>query len=83
MPQYKLVSFNITTNIPVEAAVNILENILKRNNSLNTQEIHELLLTLDIVLKQNNFMADKKFFIQEKGLAMRSPLLGLLVYIYF
>ena len=85
LPSYKLVSFdivNLYTNIPVLETIEILKNNLIKTAILNRQQIDELISLLQIVLKQNYFTYDKRFFIQEDGLAMGSPLSGLLAEIY-
>ena len=85
LPSYKLVSFdivNLYTNIPIQETIEILQNNLLNTAILNPQEINELILILRIVLKQNYFTFDGKFFKQGEGLAMGSPLSGLLADIY-
>ena len=83
--QHKFVSFDITnlyTSVPIQATMNILKINLEKTGNLSSQEIYELLILLEVILKQNYFTFDNRFFIQEEGLAMGSPLSGLLVDIY-
>ena len=85
IPQYKFVSFDITnlyTNVPVKETIEILTNNLNEVAQLGTQEINELIKLLTVVLEQNYFTFDNDFFIQNDGLAMGSPLSGLLADIY-
>ena len=85
LPRYKLISFdiiNLYTNIPILETIDILRTVLIRTAILNIQQINELLSVLKILLLQNYFTYDGKFFIQEEGLAMASPLSGLLAEVY-
>ena len=84
-PNYKIASFDITnlyTNIPVQETINILEKQLVDANTLSPQQIKECVELLQVILKQNYFMFNNRYFIQEEGLAMGSPLSGLLSDIY-
>ena len=49
---------------------------------MNTQTINELINLLEVVLKQNYFTFNGSFYIQDDGIAMGSPLSGLLADIY-
>ena len=49
---------------------------------MNTQTINELINLLEVILKQNYFTFNGSFYIQNDGLAMGSPLSGLLADIY-
>lgn len=51
-------------------------------DKLGHQEINELLMLVNVVLRQNYFTFDISFFIRNEGLTMGSPLTGLLVDIY-
>ena len=84
-PNHKLASFDITdlyTNIPVKDTLKILRNNLSDSCCMNTQMINELINLLEVVLKQNYFTFDGLFYFQDDGLAMGSPLSGLLADIY-
>ena len=84
-PNYKLVSLdivNLYTNIPINDTLNILRDNLMKCNKLNTQAIDELLNLLEVILKQNYFEFNDRFYSQRDGLAMGSPLSGLLADIY-
>ena len=85
-PPYKFISLeikNMYTKIPIRETLKILEDNLKENKKMNNREIDELINLTKTLLKQNYFTFDKKFFFQESGLAMGSPISGLLADIYF
>ena len=68
LPNYKLVSMdivNLYTNIPVLETLHILKNNLIKTGILNQIQIDELLFLLQIILQQNYFTYDNKFFNQE------------------
>jgi len=74
---HRLASFdivNLYTNIPVEETLIILENNLIENSALPKETIDQLIILTRAVLKQNYFKFDDKFYIQNEGLAMGSPL---------
>lgn len=82
---YKLASFDITnlyTNVPTQKTIEILKNNLENTGKLEQHIINELLYILDKILKQNYFTYNNEFYIQEKGLAMGSPLSGILAEVY-
>ena len=82
-PSFRLVSFDVTnmyTNIPIIEAINTIENNLKSNNSV--KEIEEIVRLLRVVLTQNVFQFDNKIYTQREGLAMGSPLSGLIADIF-
>ena len=84
-PSYKLVSMdivNLYTNIPVLETLKILKVNLTTTGILNKKQIDELLSLLQIIVQQNYYTHDNKYFNQEEGLAMGSPLSGLLAEIY-
>ena len=84
-PQYKLASFdivNLYTNILVADTLRILRNNLVNTNKLDIDSTNELMDLLKLVLDQNYFTHDKQFFTQHDGVAMGSPLSGLLADIY-
>ena len=85
LPQYKLMSFdivNLYTNVPVTQTINIVQENLERSGSLNQQEVQELIMLLRVILSQNYFTFDNRFFAQDDGLAMGSPLSGFLADLY-
>ena len=84
-PNYRIASFDIVdlyTNIPVQDTINILKYNLIVANIRSPDEINEITALLEVVLNQNYFIFDGKYYIQKKGLAMESPLSGLLEDIY-
>lgn len=84
-PNYRIASFDIVdlyTNIPVHDTIAILKSNLGEANIRSTDEINEIITLLEVVLNQNYFIFDGKYYIQKKGLAMGSPLSGLLADIY-
>lgn len=85
LPNYKIASFdivNLYTNIPINDTLIILKQNLESTGKLNGIQILELMNLLDTFLRQNYFTFDDKYYIQEEGLAMGSPLSGLLSDIY-
>ena len=64
-PNYKLVSLdivNLYTNIPINDTLNILRDNLMKCNKLNTQAIDELINLLKVILNQNYFEFDNRFY---------------------
>ena len=70
------------TNIPVKETITILKDNLIHSAKLNKQKIEEIITLLQITLKQNYFTFNNQFYNQDEGLAMGSPLSGLLADIY-
>uniref|UniRef100_A0A1B6C8J6 Reverse transcriptase domain-containing protein n=1 Tax=Clastoptera arizonana TaxID=38151 RepID=A0A1B6C8J6_9HEMI len=80
-----LASFDITslyTNIPVDETLDILHDKLNQSSSLLPEAIDELINLLKEILKQNYFMFQGEFYSQSDGLAMGSPLSGILSDVY-
>ena len=73
---------NLYTNIPVTETLQILRNNLFESNKLNAEMIEELMGLLEVILGQNYFTFNDQFYSQRDGLAMGSPLFGLLADIY-
>jgi predicted GIY-YIG superfamily endonuclease len=76
----RLVSFDISnlyTNIPVNETVELIECRLM-NNGLDRIYVNQIVKLLKIVLKQNYFRFNGRFYEQTNGLAMGSPLSGIL-----
>lgn len=72
---------NMYTNIPVKDTIKIVKTKLIENNvSLN--EVKEVTKLLKLVLGQNYFKFNNKVYTQKEGLAMGSPLSGLLANIF-
>jgi hypothetical protein len=83
-PNCRLASFDISnmyTNIPTDHLKHIIENGLK-NNMIETQHIQEILTIYDLIVKQNYFLHNKKFWQQKTGLAMGAPSSALLSEIF-
>ena len=72
---------NIYTNIPIQETLKILEKNLI-DTGIQDKEKIELINLLTIVLKQNHFVFDSKYYLQKEALAMGSPLSSLLADIY-
>ncbi|XP_062836681.1 uncharacterized protein LOC134298951 [Anolis carolinensis] len=71
-----LVTIDVTslyTNIPLDEARTIIENILRRRTKLQPPT-HFLMDLLDIVLEKNYFRFQNQFYFQTFGVAMGSPL---------
>jgi predicted GIY-YIG superfamily endonuclease len=84
-PRYTLASLDITnlyTNVPVTETINILQDNLEKHSNLNECERKELLTLLRLVLKQNYFCFNNEYYLQTEGLAMGSPLSGILAEIF-
>lgn len=73
---------NLYTNVPIKVTLEILEKNLKTQNTLNTDSRKELMHLLRLTLEQNYFTFEGKFYFQPDGLAMGSPLSGILSEIY-
>lgn len=84
-PNFRIASFDIVdlyTNIPVQDTITILKSNLNEANIRSSEEINEITALLEVILNQNYFIFDGNYYIQKKGLAMGSPLSGLLADIY-
>ncbi|XP_055922780.1 uncharacterized protein LOC129953564, partial [Eupeodes corollae] len=84
-PNYKLISLDVTnmyTNIPIDETIQILKENLTNTATINTQQINELINLIKTILKQNYFTFNDEYYTQTEGLAMGSPLSGLLADIY-
>ena len=82
---YKIASLdivNLYTNIPVTETICLVKENLMNSHNLNSQQINEIIKLLTTVLPQNYFTYNGKFYTQNKGLAMGSPLSGFLADIY-
>lgn len=84
-PQAKFLSLdivNLYTSIPVDETIEIIRINLLKNNTMSTPEIIELIDALNLVLSHNYFSFNNKIYKQDQGLAMGSPLSGLLAEIF-
>ena len=68
--------------MPVHDTISIVKDLLIEGEKLNHKQIDELILLLNVLLKQNYFTFNNNFYLQEFGLAMGSPLSGLLADLY-
>jgi hypothetical protein len=78
------ISFDVKdmySNIPPKETIKILEEDL-RNNNVNNREIKDIISLTKTCCDQNYFEFNSKYYLQENGLAMGSPLSGLLSDIY-
>lgn len=85
LPQHKLISLDVTnmyTNIPIDITIEIIKENLTKTAKINQQKINEIIKLLEIILKQNYFTFNNLVYTQEQGLAMGSPLSGLIADIY-
>ena len=64
---------SIYTNIPVNQTLDILYNNLIKSNKLDAQSMNELICILRVILQQNYFTFNGRYYIQRNGLAMGSP----------
>ena len=70
LPQYKIASFdivNLYTNVPVTDTIEILKENLIRKATMNIQEINELIILVQKILKQNYFTFSGQFYSQSEG----------------
>lgn len=70
------------TSIPINEVLPILKNNLVNSNKMNMNAIEELLALTETILKQNYFAFNQTFYHQKDGLAMGSPLSGILAELY-
>src|SRR5882762_5635604 len=68
---------NMYANIPPNECIQILKNHLNETN-LNNDDIKSLCELTEMVLLQNYFVYDSKYYIQNEGLPMGGPLSGYL-----
>ncbi|KAI5724687.1 hypothetical protein M8J77_005960 [Diaphorina citri] len=81
----KLVSFDVVdmyTSIPRDHLLTILKSNLENKKSLNSDEINELVNMVKLVINENYFEYNGKFYVNNKGLAMGAPLSSILSEIY-
>ena len=73
---------NLFTNAPVHETLEILRDNLEQNKTLHVDEIDEIINLLRLILAQNYFTFNGKYYIQNEDLAMGSPLSGFLADVY-
>ena len=74
---------NLYTNVPVIDTLRVLRDNLVNAKKLSAECIMEVMDLLDLLLNQNYFTHNKEFYSQLDGVAMGSPLSGLLADVYF
>lgn len=82
---YTLASFdvvNLYTNVPVDETIKVLEQNLRDNSNLLPKAIDELIILTRTIIKQNYFQFNNEFYTQNEGLAMGSPLSGILAELF-
>lgn len=80
-PRHILASFdivNLFTNVPINETLDILRDNLSKNPSLPKESQKELLKLTETTLKQNYFVFNNTFYMQNEGMAMGSPLSSVL-----
>lgn len=73
---------NMYANVPIDETLEIVEHNLIRSKVYNIEIIDDIMRLLRVVLRQNYFSFNDTFYHQKDGLAMGSPLSGLLADIY-
>jgi hypothetical protein len=79
-----MITFNIKdlyVNIPIEEIINITKNLLN-NIKIDNTLITQICILLDTILKQNNLQFNNKLYQPNKGVAMGSPISGLMTEIF-
>ena len=69
-------------NIPIDDTIHMVKENLLKSKIYNVHEVDDILRLLRVVLKQNYFSFNGKIYYQKEGLAMGSPLSGLLADIF-
>ena len=80
---HNLITFDIKDlyfNIPVAETLSIVKTKLLQNN--NTQIAHQILTLLQEVLSQNYFKFQQRIYQPEQGIAMGSPISGIVAEIF-
>ncbi len=79
------VSFDISnmySNVPIKKTLDILRSELSENINMNQNRIDDIMNLTEATVNQNYFQFNEKYYKQEEGLAMGSPLSGLLSNIF-
>jgi hypothetical protein len=71
---------DLYVNIPIHEAINLLKIKLLGNNG--TQITHQIIALLKVALSQNYFTFQQKIYQPEQGIAMGSPISGLVAEIF-
>jgi hypothetical protein len=83
-PEYKLLTLDIKdlyVNIPINETIHITTKLL-HENGINTQDTKDLINILRTTLHQNYFQYNNTFYKPETGIAMGSPLPGIIAEIF-
>ena len=67
---------------PKHDTIHLLKNKLINSNKFNTNEIQEIIHSVNIIINQNYFQYNNKLYSQKEGLVMGGPLSALLSEIY-
>jgi hypothetical protein len=81
---HKLLTLDIKylyVNIPIDDTINITKQHLKGNN-MDDQHIRDVINILKTILHQNYFQYNRKFYKPKTGIAMDSPLSGIIAEIF-
>ena len=81
---FRLISFDVTNmfpNIPTQETIQIINNLLHKQNKLPTVR-DELITLLSLCLNQNYFKFNNTYYTQNTGLPMGSPLSPLIADIF-
>ena len=70
------------TNVPINEALEITKSLLISIATLNHEIVNEIINLTKVILEQNYFTFDNKYYLQQDGLAMGSPLSSILAEIY-
>ena len=71
---------DLYTNIPIEETIQIAENRAQKHN--DTKTTSQIALLLNTILKQNYFRFGDKIYQPPKGVAMGSPISGLIAEVF-
>jgi hypothetical protein len=72
---------DLCVNVPVTEILHITKTLLKQNN-IDTLVSQQILILLNLVLNHNYFECDKKCYKPIQGVAMGSPLSGIVKEIF-
>ena len=80
---HKMITFDIKdlyTNIPIDETINIMKTKLQQNK--NKQTTQQIITMIKTALLQNHFIFQHKIYQPEQGIAMGSPLSGIVAEIF-
>lgn len=72
---------NLYNNIPIQETIQIIDNTLRQKNE-NSLVIEQLTEITRLILQQNYFMFNNEIYVQNEGVAMGSPLSGIISEIF-